>query len=266
MSRPRKGGRALAALRTELSERDLAIVRDVRSLRLIGARQIERMHFPPANHATALTAARSCRRVLERLTRDRLLLRLTRRIGGVRAGSASFIYAIGPVGDRLTTDGEPRRRHQEPSAYFVDHTLAVAEIVVRLQEAAHAGTLDLVTVEAETECWRPSGGLSGRWLKPDLFVSVAAGDYDYRWFVEVDRGSEHRPAIVRKCQAYAAYYASGREQARHGVFPRVLWIAPHETRAGWLREVTSSTAKVEGRLFVTCTADDAVTVLSGGDT
>src|SRR5207302_5513936 len=93
------GRRGLTQLRQRLSERDLAILRSVADHRFLTARQVEALHF--ADHATQLAAARVCRRVLARLIDQRLLARLQRRFGGVRAGSASFVYALGPVGGRL---------------------------------------------------------------------------------------------------------------------------------------------------------------------
>ena len=68
-------------------------------------------------------------------------------------------------------------------------------------------------------------------LRPDLFVSLGVGDFEHRWFCEVDRGTEHLPAILRKCRQYEAYYATGAEQRDHGVFPRACWIVPDQRRA-----------------------------------
>ena len=59
-------------------------------------------------------------------------------------------------------------------------------------------------------------------LRPDLFVRIAAGDLELRWFIEVDRGTEHLPAVMRKSTAYDRYYRGGVEQEKHGVFPRVM--------------------------------------------
>ena len=93
--RPRTGRRQLQRLRSDLSERDLAILRSARDLDFLSTKQLERLHFPATTH-TALGAVRSCRRVLPRLIERRCLIRLERRIGGVRAGSASFVYGLGP--------------------------------------------------------------------------------------------------------------------------------------------------------------------------
>ena len=224
MSGPRKGRRQLARLDGDLSERDRAILAVASELRLVTTRQIERLLFTvPRDHATALSAARSCRRTLERLVRDRLLVRSERRIGGVRAGSAAFVYAIGAIGERIIGTVGPRRSFREPSTLFLAHTLAASELYVRLQEAADADRFKLIILEAEPRCWRSATSLGGRlFLKPDLFVVLAAGEYEYRWFVEVDLGTEHTPALLRKCQAYETYYQADVEQAEHGVFPAAV--------------------------------------------
>ncbi|HSH60017.1 MAG TPA: replication-relaxation family protein [Acidimicrobiales bacterium] len=267
MSGPRKGRRQLAELLAETSVRERAILTSLGELRLMSARQIERLQFTADDQAaTALSRARHCRRTLERLVRERLLVRLERRIGGLRAGSAAFVYALGPVGQRLISLPGARRRYREPSALFVAHSLAVSELYVRLHEAERAGTLQLLSpIEAEPRCWRrlPDYGGHGL-LKPDLAVHLAAGAYEYRWFVELDLGTEHRPALVRKCQAFERYYRSGLEQAAHGVFPRVLWIAPDEVRARRIQHVVDHTAQLTAGLFVVTTSDDAVTTLTGG--
>ncbi len=265
MSGPRKGRLQLARLAEELSERDRAIVASIGQLRLVTTRQLERLHFAvPEQHATALTAARSCRRTLERLVRDRLLVRLERRIGGVRAGSASFIYALGPLGDRVLAIDGPRRRFREPSALFVAHTLAASELYVRLHEAARGGELQLLDIETEPACWRSLTTIGGRsLLKPDLFVVTGNYDYEYRWFVEVDLGTEHAPAVQRKCRAYEAYYRSGAEQASVSVFPRVLWVAPDDQRAERLRQAIEAKTDLTNGLFVVTTEEHAVKVLGG---
>lgn len=258
------GRRRLGQIEAGLSDRDRSIMRSVASLRLISAKQLEALHF--AEHATPLSAARSCRRVLERLATLRVLARLDRRVGGVRAGSAGFVYRLGPVGDRLVRAGRPRHRAAEPSLTFVDHTLAVAQVAVDLSSAARTGDFELLTLEVEPACWReiPTPFARPEMLKPDLFVAVGVGDYEYRRFVEVDRGTEHLPAIKRKCAAYERYYRAGEEQHRHGVFPKVIWSVPDATRA---RLVLSALPRADGgeALFAVTTSAELVSVLCGGE-
>ena len=261
-TRPYVSARGVAQIRERLSERDLAIIGQVAELRLMSARQIQAVHFPSVEHDNELAATRARQRVLARLIRERLLIRLERRIGGVRAGSAGFVLALGPVGQRVLGTSGPRRRSYEPGLRFVDHTLAISQVVVDVTVASRRGLLDLLEAQAEPQCWRAFGGISGRrWLRPDGFLVLASGEYELRWFIEVDRSSESLPVIVRKCQLYAEYYQSGKEQARGGVFPRVCWVVPDETRAERLRQAIGRDRHLPTQLFVVTTVELAVDVL-----
>jgi len=264
MSAQRLGRRGLDQLRQRLSDRDLEILQGVDAFRLLTARQIEALHFQ--GHATPLTGARSARRVLERLTRDRVLVRLERRIGGVRAGSASFIYAVGPAGHRLLHD-DTTRRWREPSETFAAHTIAVADLAVALTEAHRSGGMELVAYETEPTCWRdfPRPMAGTETLKPDLFAVTATTEAELRWFVEIDLGTESGAAVVGKCRTYHAYWKSGIEQDRHEVFPKVLWVADTARRAGLISRAIGKARSVHQPLFQVTTAGDAVAVLAGSD-
>src|SRR5436305_924378 len=197
------GRRARAQLGHELSERDIAVIRAVREHRFLTARQIEQLHF--SDHASPEAGARICRRVLARLTNERLLARLERRVGGVRAGSASYVYALGSAGGQIL-DGA-RNRVTEPSSLFLDHTLAIAEARLALEVAARDRFFDLVEVEIEPSCWRRYSGPGGApaTVKPDLYVVTAREDFEDCWFLEIDRNTESPAAISRKCRAYDLY-------------------------------------------------------------
>lgn len=271
MSNSRLGRRGLERLRDDLTGRDHAIVAQVADLKLMSARQIEAIHFAAEDHDSLASASRCCRRVLERLTRDRLLIRLARRVGGVRAGSASFIYALGPVGQRLRNRPGPRIRFREPSTTFATHTLAITQVITELALAARSGRGDLLQLQPEPACWRSvTTGLGAvNTLRPDLFVNLGVGDFERRWFVELDLGTEHLPTVLRRCQAYEAYYRSGREQAEHRVFPRVLWIMHTAERAARLREAidaggtSRSGGSLTSELFAVTTTDQAIDTLIG---
>lgn len=96
---PRTGRRGLDELHRSLSARDLAVLRSVAEHRYLTTGQVEGFHF--TGHATAATGRSVTRRMLRRLSALRILTHLDRRIGGVRAGSASFVWRVGPVGSRL---------------------------------------------------------------------------------------------------------------------------------------------------------------------
>lgn len=255
--------RGVARLRNRLSVRDMAIIAQVAELRLMSARQIQAIYFPGSEHDNEQAATRARQRVLERLCRDRLLIRLERRIGGIRAGSAGLVLALGPVGQRVLAQGGPRRRSYEPTLRFVDHTLAIAQLVVDVTLVARQGRLDVLDCQAEPQCWREFSGPSGRrLLRPDAFLALGVGEYELRWFIEVDRASESLPVVVRKCRLYADYYQSGKEQASSGgVFPRICWIVPDETRAARLRSAIARDRQLPIGLFVVTTSEQAVTTL-----
>jgi hypothetical protein len=246
----------------ELSERDIEIVRTVHEHRFLTARQIEQLHFN--NHATTEAAARICRRVLARLTRDRLLTRLERRVGGVRAGSASYVYALGSAGGQLLEG--TRNRVTEPSSLFLDHTLAIADARLALVAAARGRLFDLVEVEIEPSCWRRYSGPGGApaTVKPDLYVVTAREDFEDCWFLEIDRSTESPAAISRKCRAYDLYWRSGLEQAAHETFPLVLWVVPDERRAARVRTVIKRARNLNQELFRVTTLASLVQTVSGG--
>jgi hypothetical protein len=264
-TRPYASARGVSQTRERLSERDLAIIKQVAELRLMSARQVQALHFPDAEHDNEQAATRARQRVLERLTRERLLIRLERRIGGVRAGSAGLVLALGPIGQRVLATSGPRRRSYEPTLRFVDHTLAIAQLVVDLTVASRAGRLDVLDVQAEPRCWREFSGPSGRrLLRPDAFLALGSGEYELRWFIEVDRDTESLPVIVRKCRLYADYYQSGAEQVKSGsggVFPRVCWVVPDEVRAERLRAAIARDRHLPERMFMVTASEQARTTL-----
>lgn len=127
----------------------------------------------------------------------------------------------------------------------------------------------MLELQAEPRCWRNfTVGLGvSEVLKPDLFVSVAEGDYEHRWFIEVDRGTESARALATKCHAYEAYRRTGIEQNLHEVFPRVLWVVPSEKRARQLRALIDKgnglTAAMHA-MVVDERIDDFRSLLAGG--
>jgi hypothetical protein len=205
--------------------------------------------------------------VLKRLTELGLLRRLEgRAVGGLHAGSASFIYTTTAAGQRLLDEPGARPRRHEPSLPFVAHTLAIADLYVELHRLAAdpEGEAELLDIQTEPDCWRSWTGLGGErlLLRPDLYVAVGVGADEVRHFVEVDLGSEHRPALVRKALAYQRYYDSGVEEARDGVFPRVAWVVPDARRAEHLTSALTTTPTLAAQLFTVVLAEEATTALT----
>jgi hypothetical protein len=142
--------------------------------------------------------------------------------------------------------------------------LAIGELVVALTLAVGQEVLELLSLEAEPRCWRSFASVSGgQILRPDLFVALGVGEYERRWFIEIDRGQESMPVIIRKCRRYQAYYQSGAEQARHGVFPRICWVVPDEHRATGLDRAITSAQDLTKCMFAVCVMDASIEMLAG---
>lgn len=247
----------LRDLGTQLSDRDQAILLSLETYRLLDSRMIQRLHF--ADHVSDLAAARATTRAMQRLQFLGVVVPLQRRIGGVRRGSASYVWQLSSTGDRYlrSTRGQgPRRRYVEPSLTFLNHALAVNEVAVSLLEAGRAVrgfAVEELTVEPDN--WRSFLGSGGetRWLKPDLRTVTthtdADGEYEEHAFLEIDLGTEHTPRIQTKCRVYAAYANTGRYQAEHGLFPEVVWLAADRQRRAAIRMAITGTRGLPDGLF-----------------
>ena len=145
------------------------------------------------------------------------------------------------------------------------HALAVADLYVQLRLQANTGT-PLSRFDSESTCWRSFFGPGGSRLilKPDAFVAVDGAGYEDRAFIEIDRATESLPRIVTKAKTYVAYFQSGREQEQHGVFPLVVWIAPHERRRAQLVDALSRIEAEYWRLFAVTTDEHAAEQLING--
>ena len=244
-----------------LSDRDWLILSSVRGFRFLTTRQIARQHFSLGPGPGPIS--RNANQALSRLRELGLLSNLERRIGGVRAGSGGYVWQVSELGDRalrahVGQDSHSRVRPYEPSTSFLDHTLAVAEIVITLQEISRSGRVGVSHLELEPECWRHYLGPSGetRALKPDMAAVTESSGFEDHWFIEVDRATEPPNRVVKKCLQYQEYLATGREQARVGLFPAVVWAVPSERRRDQLIRRLGDEAVINPRLFTVVTTHD----------
>lgn len=250
-----------------LSERDWQLLGDVARLRLLSARQIQHLHF---DGGSALTQGRRTRRTLQRLTQLGVLHRFVRRVGGVRAGSAGFVYGLDSLGQKLVSVNGPagggrRRKPWEPSALFFSHVLAVSELYVKVREAQRQGQLDLISFDAEPACWRRLSGPAGEVIivKPDAYVCAGVGDFEEHRFIEVDLASESMTVIGQKADLYARYWYSGQAQHERGVFPSVLFLAPDEHRVAQIIKALARQPAEHWQLFQVGLLEDAVAAIVG---
>jgi hypothetical protein len=270
MSCPRVSRGQLEEVRAKLSKRDLEILTSLAASRFLTSNQIRRLYF--ADHATNAAAIRSSNRALARLADLELICHLDRRVGGVRAGSGSNVWSLTETGGRLLHHGGvsnllPKRlRTHEPTATFLEHTLAVAEVCLRLTEAARGGDFTILELQREPDCWRAYTGRDGgvATLKPDLALVTACGDFEDHWFLEVDRDTEPPSRIVRACLRYEAYRGTDSEQKRLGVFPAVIWVVPHPKRAAALKTHLSKTPGVSRSVFEVVAIDDLPSLVRAG--
>jgi Replication-relaxation len=260
----------LRELETALTVRDFALLQRVAGLRFVSGAQLTRLCF--AEGDDPLADARTARRALLRLVRLDVLARLPRPVGGVRAGSAGFVYHLGLAGQRLAMNRgllpERRgRRSHSPGTLFVRHALQVAELHTRLTEGDRSRRFELLELVAEPACWRSNGGIGGQraTLKPDSYVRLGVGAYEHNYFVEIDRGTEGSRALVRQLQAYVGYHQSGREQTTHGVFPKVLWLALSDQRVGVIADCVQRLPRSSRELFGVVRFDAAVEVMVGAN-
>lgn len=135
--------------------------------------------------------------------------------------------------------------------------LAVADVAVTLIEHANGGRYELLELETEPTCWRTFtvSGATVIALKPDLLAVTADLSTETHSFIEVDLGTEHLPAVLRKCRTYQRYHATGIEDTTRGLFPAIVWIVPDAERATKLRTAITAERDLNDSLFWVVTPD-----------
>ena len=126
------------------------------------------------------------------------------------------------------------------------------------------GLLDVLTFDVEPDCWREHrDGLGApRQLKPDAYARIGIGAYEDRYFIEVDLGSESMSVMTTKLKLYLDYFASGTEQAAHGVFPKVLLLTNGDKRKAKLLSLLDRLPAETWRLFAVDLLPNAYELLS----
>lgn len=265
----RLSARQLEELDISLGDRDKQVLKHVQNYRYLMSGQIQRLCFTEAVSPQA--GLRAANRCLKKLKGLGLLDNLSRRIGGVRAGSASFVWFISHAGERLlrlhSSARSTARRTFEPSPYFLAHTLAVAETSIQLTEISNKNDIQLSSMQIEPECWREYSEYGARLsLKPDLYAATISGEYEDRYFLEIDLDTESPAKVIEKCGRYHKYYQSGIEQEESGVFPLTVWIVPNAKRKQRLIEDIRSAFDKQPRLFAVIVSDELEHLIrDGGD-
>lgn len=255
--------RRLSAIGEHMRPIDWQLLQDVARLNVASGNQLRRLHYQDSE-----TGRRMARMHLHRLVELRVVARLGRTVGGARAGSEGFVYAVGVAGQRLIQGATKRPREPwTPSGNSLRHALDVSELYVRLKELESAHQLVIEAFEAEPGCWRDFVGLGGMRsvLKPDAYIVSGNDEFIDSWFVEIDRATEATTRIAAKCRSYWLYWQSGREQSTDGVFPTVLIIVPSTKRREQLSELIDSLPDEQRLLVRVITAASAPTAMATGE-
>lgn len=229
---------------SERAALDVVVLHHVHRFRVMSGRQLSTLFFEGTD-----AGRRAARRLLLRLVKSQGLARLDRRIGGIRGGSAGYLYVLGVEGQRLLGDGRRVRRHREPGWAFLAHTLAITELYVEaVTKSDRHPSASLVRFDPEPHSWRQhlDGGGVEHHLRPDAFAVVEHPDRRSLWFVEIDRGTEGSPTLRRKIRQYAEWFELGIEQQSLGAFPRVLWHAETAARRAQIERLASEVPGPEG--------------------
>jgi hypothetical protein len=218
-------------LAESLSQREWQIMDSVNRLRLATGSQLERLHF---SELTGRSQSVVRWRVLKRLVDARVLMPLSRRIGGSLRGSAQLVYALDVAGERLLQlrrnlrQADERIRRPAPIGdRFVRHTLATSELYVQLVEQSRARGFRLADFLGEPGSWWPNGAGGG--MKPDAYALLSSAHIDDHWWIEVDLATEAVPTLRNKFLAYLDFVHSG-QLGPGDVVPRVLVTVPTDAR------------------------------------
>jgi len=257
----------LEELTRSLSARDRYILDSLKKCRYLTTLQIAQLYCGQSvNRRSAVRAANRC---LTKLKNSGLICALERRIGGVRAGSGSYIWTLTSGGFRLlcleSGAKQSRKQFREPSLHFLEHTLIISEAYLQMNQICTTHQMTLSRVQFEPDCWRQYSARNGKTviLKPDLYVVTRGGGYEDCWFLEIDRATETPERVVDKCERYIQYLRTGAEQKQRGVFPYVVWIVPDEKRK---HSLTAHIAKAyaHGSIFLVILPDELETLIVGG--
>lgn len=220
---------------SDLSTRDLAVLRHVARFKQLSAKQIRALLF------TDVTTDTPSDRTLLRLVERSYLRRIERRlVGGARGGSGQYVYELGRRGHFLfyTDRHNPRRT--------VDHhSIAIADVYIAFKQLEREGVFSIVGMSTEPDCWVTIGGVN---LRPDMRIDVEGKSRRQPLWLEIDMATEAQKQIRAQLDGYyKAFDNTDGEEV--GVFPLVIWLAIDEERARELTWIISQMPENARRLF-----------------
>ena len=203
-----------------LTQRDADILHSLDHFGQLDSGHIWDLHFH------GLKSKKSWDQVSSRLTRDRFIVKLGRRmVMGDGAGSGKAVYQLGAEGARfLGRRGAFRLRFSAVS----EHRLKVADAFTELRALEHAGMIKLLGYLCEPDSHMRLAGVT---VRPDLFVDfqdIGRG-VQIRLWLEIDRDKENRPQIEAKIRDYVHVFDDW-QTVREVLdpIPRVVFLADSE--------------------------------------
>ncbi len=237
-----RGGAALAALASRLTDRDRRIVLDCYEHRVLATEQLRRLHF---------RAARTARERLQELRELRVLASF-RPAQHAGQGSAQNHWVLDEAGalvvaaefglERAELSWRPQAALAIASSSKLAHQLAVNEFFTRLAEEAKqaGGMLDRWWGER-----RSREALAGI-VAPDGYGFLRLpGEAAVEFLLELDRGTEDHARLREKARRYAK--ALARSELRD---PLVLLLLPSQARTEHAADsVAASAAPIVARTW-----------------
>lgn len=93
---------------------------------------------------------------------------------------------------------------------------------------------------------------------------MKCGEYEDRWFIEIDLATESPATILKKCERYYDYYRTNLEQRKHGVFPAIIWIVPDKARKEVLQTTIAKANQKNTKMFLIIMPDDLEKIIVNG--
>ncbi len=256
------------------SQIDLAILMAVEQFHYLTANQVSRLLYPGSRDQD-----RTARRRLAGLAKHAFLMRLTG-LPTPRTGSAPHVFTLGAAGRALL---KPANRYYRPgeerakaaNALFMDHTLAVVDVLIAAELLCRTGLVSMPRV------------LTERQLRVNpVRVSLPAGeDRQERsvavipdaWFelsvngrkpiaisLELDRATEYQQRWRGKVAALAAWATGPYRQAFANPSLTIAVVTPdaarRDTLRSWTRQELARLGQPElAEIFLFTSADPATT-------
>ncbi len=193
-------------------------------------------------------------------------------------GRSPLVYALSSQGadavaSRLAVDREDvdwLPRHNRATAFFMEHTLAIARLWASLTAALHGSEVRISRWIGEGELRRRQTRVyeypGDRWLplRPDgYFELLWPDDSRMSFFVEIDMGTETNARVGVKMHAYERYHRDGFERDYGRSEFEVLVVTSAKRRIDNLRRTVRPITTQNLCLFTTLDALHPARVLTG---